>query len=131
MTALAIASPIGTSAPAAKASTVVPILAAMLFSDYTLSSAIGLLDVTSWNQGVDELAEIDRLSRSLRTDFRIIEERLREGDEIRARASAALRRLSVKFRRDDAYDLVTYDDVSMTALSRPDAFEAHHGAMNP
>lgn len=130
MTALATAPSIGSSA--AKASTVVPIASpvASLFCNYTLWSAVALLDITSWTQGVDELAEIDQLSRSLRTDFRLIDMLIREDDEIRARATAALRRLSAKFRRDDAYDLVTYDDVSMTALSHPDAFEAHHAAMN-
>jgi len=128
MTALALASPLGSPVPAAKTSTVVPITTpvAPLFSDHTLASAVNLLGVTSWNQGVDELAEIGELTASLHTDFRLLNSGVRNDEFIRGRASAALRQLSAKFRRDDKHELVSYDDFNMTALSHPDVFQAAH-----
>jgi hypothetical protein len=93
---------------------------ATVFCNATLGDAVDLLQEIDWNQGVDELNEIGLLTVSLDADFTLLDTGIRDDDFIRARATATLRRLSAKFRRDDAFGLVRCGSIDPAALACPD-----------
>jgi len=101
-----------------------PVPAVDAFRDDTLRRAISLLDGTSWNVGVDQMATIRDLDTSLRADHRLIESGIRDDETVRARATAAVRGLSAIFTKADAHGLVAYDrNVDPAPLACPDFFE--------
>lgn len=89
--------------------------------DWAVTTAEEVRD--GWNQGEDQLIEIDQLIGELRNDSLLLETDV-VNNEIRSRATNTLRSLSTLYRRDRDLGLISglrsFDD---TALSNPDTVE--------
>lgn len=120
MTAIAVL-----AAPTAKPTPVALHPVADSFDLAILQGALGVLSETDWVQGVDETAQIVQLTNDLTSDVLLIADGLRDDDFIRARATASLRRLSAKYRRDRTAGLATSPAwIDVGPLAAPDLMQS-------
>jgi hypothetical protein len=123
MTAIAV---LASAAPTVLTSKTVPLHpVADTFDLAILEGALGVLSETDWVQGVDEMAQIGQLANDLASDVLLIADGVRDDDVIRTRATATLRRLSAKYRRDRTAGLATSPAwLDVAPLDAPDLVQS-------